>query len=154
MLLSSLLEIGRWCKVDGGIDVDRLADDLFDRVGIRLSKVISKVMREALNSRLPPLHDMKKFTDELQTLINAASYGKKRAWKSVLVVGVMAMKKDLMAKDVTEALRCDRTTAYRVLKRLLEFGFVEKDGRFYRLSGENCPVLYSMTRRALYVVRE
>lgn len=87
-------------------------------------------------------------------MINAASYGKKRAWKSVLVVGVMAMKKDLMIKDVTEALRCDRTTAYRILKRLLEFGYIEKEGRLYKLNGKVCPVLYSMTRRTLYVVRE
>ncbi len=97
---------------------------------------------------------MKKFTDGIQILINTASYGKKRAWKSMFVVGVMAMKRDLVIKDVTEALRCDRTTAYRIFKRLIEFGFIEKDGRLYKLNAKVCPVLHSMTRRTLYVIRE
>ncbi len=141
-------------KVNGEIDVGRLADSLSDRMSSRISKVISKVMREELNSRLPPSYEMKKFTDEIQILIKAASYGRKRVWKSILVVGTMVMTKDLTVKDVVETLRCDRTTAYRILKRLLEFGFVEKDGRFYRLNSKVCPVLYSMTRRTLFVVRE
>ena len=70
------------------------------------------------------------------------------------MIGAMVMTNDLMVKDVVETLRCDRTTAYKVLKRLLEFGFVEKDGRFYRLSSKTCPVLYSLTRRTLFVVKE
>jgi hypothetical protein len=148
------LENGKWCRVNGGIDVDRLAEDLSDRVGSKISKLISKIMRKELNSRLPPSYEMKKFTDEIQILINAASYGRKRVWKSVLVTGTMVMKKDLMVKDVVEILRCDRTTAYRIFRRLLESGFVEKDGRYYRLNGKTCPVLYSITRRTLFVVRE
>lgn len=140
--------------MNGEIDVDRLADDLVDRVNYRISKVISQVMREELSSRLPPSYEMKKFTDEIQILIKAASYGRKRVWKSVLVVGTMVMKNDLTVKNVVETLGCDRTTAYRIFRRLLESGFVEKNGRYYRLNGKACPVLYSMTRRTLFVVRE
>ncbi|MEM3403248.1 MAG: hypothetical protein QXJ17_01665 [Nitrososphaeria archaeon] len=47
---------------------DRLAEYLCKGVGSE----ISKLLRDELNSRLPPLYEMKKFTDELQILVNAA----------------------------------------------------------------------------------
>jgi hypothetical protein len=92
------------------VEADNLAEYLCKEVG----STISKLLKDELNSRLPPLHEIKKFTDELQILINAASYGKQRAWKNVFVVGVMAMKKDLTVKDVTETLRCGRTTGWAI----------------------------------------
>lgn len=113
-----------------------------------LERIVAQAIDNVFEGIIPPNYQGTGVAKEFEVLIRAAVGNKKRPWRSILTVGIALMEKDASVKDVTEQLKCNRSTAFRVLQRLQVHGFAEKasDHR-YTLSEKNCPLLYYLCRK-------
>jgi Fic family protein len=113
-----------------------------------LERIVAQAIDNVFEGVIPPNYQGSAVAKEFEVLIRAAVGNKKRPWKSILTVGIALMEKDVSVKDMTEQLKCNRSTAFRVLQRLQAYGFAEKaSGHRYTLSKKNCPLLYYLCRK-------
>ena len=117
-----------------------------------LEEIIEKALSQAVDNGssdiIPPSCQGSDVTRELKILFKAAIGAGKRPMGVILKVGLILAEKDLSVKDVTEQLKCDRSTAFRLLQRLEACGFAEKaSNNHYTLSEKNCPLLYYLCRK-------
>jgi hypothetical protein len=112
-----------------------------------IKKVISQAVIDVFANVIPPQYEDSNIVNEIGILNRAAVGANKRPWENVFVVGQTIMRSDLTTLEIAKQLKCDRSTAYRIIKRLETYGFVEKRNHQYTLSEKNCPLLYLLSRR-------
>jgi len=117
------------------------------RLEVMIEKVVLQAVSEVFGNIIPPAYKDLNIADEIRILCKAAIGAKKRPWENVFIVGLTIMQKDMATVEITKQLNCNRSTTYRIMKRLEGYGFVERLNHQYTLSERNCPLLYYLCRR-------
>jgi len=126
---------------------DKLESKEKSRLEVMIERVVLQAVSEVFGNIIPPAYKDLNIADEIRILCRASMGTKKRPWENVFIVGLAIMQKDMTTVEITKQLNCNRSTAYRIIKRLETYGFVERLNNQYTLSERNCPLLYYLCRR-------
>jgi len=113
-----------------------------------IEKALSQTVDNGSSDIIPPSCQGSDVTKELKILFKGRMGDEKMPLTLILTVGLTLAENDLDVKNVAVQLKCDRSTAFRVLQRLQACGFAEKaSDNHYTLSEKNCPLLYYLCRK-------